>query len=97
MSSAEFTANRFLDNEVGPGVQPVLALFESAGLEGPNRDAVRKWRERDSMPALWLAKTLFALERVDGRVLSMGKYFTEGQPCLSRKHFSTGSRPSVFD
>lgn len=96
--SEEFTANGFLDREVGEGVQPVLALFESARLQGPNGDAVRKWRERNSMPALWLAKVLLALEIVEGRSVSMATYFKEGRrTCLSEKHSFSGLQPSVFD
>lgn len=98
MSYTEFTANRFLDTEIGSGIQPVLALFESAGLEGPSYDMVRKWRARDSMPANWLAKTLLALEMVDGRVLSMKKYYAKGRKrCSNAKHSFSGSQPSVFD
>jgi hypothetical protein len=98
MSHTEFTANQFLDTEIGPGIPPVLALFESAGLEGPSYDTVRKWRARDSMPAYWLAKTLYALECVDGRTLSMGQYFKQGgSRCSNAKRSSSGSPLSVFD
>ena len=97
MSVDEFTTNHFLDREVGPGVQPVLALFQSARLEGPNGDTVRKWRERNSMPAAWLAKILLALEITEGRSVSMAAYFNEGQSCLNEKHSCSGLQPSVFD
>lgn len=103
MVSDNFTTNLFLDREVGPGVQPVLALFQSAGLDGPKYDAVRKWRERESMPALWFAKVLHALEIVEGRHVPMSAYFNtphsdEALPCsLKERLCSTGSPPSVFD
>lgn len=102
MTSDNFTTNDFLDREVGPGVQPVLALFQSAGLDGPKYDAVRKWRARESMPALWFAKVLHALEIVEGRQVSMSAYFytpssNEASPCLKERRCSTGSPPSVFD
>jgi hypothetical protein len=98
MMSDDFSANRFLDTEIGPGLAPVLALFESAGLDSPSYDMVRKWRARDSMPAFWLAKSLLALELVDGAPLSMSKYFTEGRKrCLQMRQDCSGSQPSVFD
>jgi hypothetical protein len=100
MSYTIFTANQFLDNEVGPGVQPVLALYQSAGLESPAYDTVRKWRERDSMPAAWFAKTLYALEVVGGRgPMSLKKYFAEvgADQCLNQKRCISGLPPSVFD
>jgi hypothetical protein len=96
--SSNFTANKFLDNEVGPGVPPVLALFQSAGIDPPQADAVRKWRERDSMPAIWFAKTLFALEVVGQGPISLKTYFDNGgRACLKLKSGSSGSQPSVFD
>lgn len=99
MMSDDFSANRFLDTEIGPGLQPVLALFESAGLGSPSYDMVRKWRSRDSMPALWLAKSLLALELVDGAPLSMSKYFKEEgrDECLQMRQDFSGSQHNVFD
>ena len=95
---SNFTANQFLDDVVGPGIQPVLALFENTGLDGPAYDTVRKWRARDSMPAAWLAKVLLALELAEGEPLSLAAYFeTETALCSKKKPSSSGSRPSVFD
>jgi hypothetical protein len=94
-----FTANQFLDDNVGPGLQPVLALFQNVGLDGPAYDTVRKWRGRDSMPAFWLAKTLYALELAGGAPVSLEKYFKNvgSIQCTNRKRVSSGLPPSVFD
>ena len=93
-----FTANQFLDNEVGTGVQPVLALFQSAGIEPPQADAVRKWRERDSIPAIWFGKTLYALEVVGVGPISLAVYFSSGDSkCSTKNPVSSGAPLSVFD
>ena len=95
---SNFTTNQFLDDVAGPGIQPVLALFENTGLDGPAYDTVRKWRARDSMPAVWLAKVLLALEMLEGTPMSWAAYFEKEQgQCSKRKPSSSGSRPSVFD
>lgn len=96
--SSDFSANTFLDNEVGAGLQPTLALFASAGMEPPTYDSIRKWRMRDSIPAYWLARIHYALEVVEGRPLSFAKYMDEGiSSCSTGKLCSSGSLPSVFD
>jgi hypothetical protein len=93
-----FTANTFLDNEVGPGVQPVLALLQNAGIDPPQSDAVRKWRERDSMPAIWFGKVLYALEVTGTGPISLQTYFNSGgTKCLNEKPSSSGAQQSVFD
>lgn len=96
---SDFTANNFLNSEIGQDVPSVLALFESVGLDGPSYDTVRKWRARDSMPAYWLAKTLYALELSGGDVMSLKKYFNDKEVilCSTKKRDFSGSLPSVFD
>lgn len=95
--SDNFDTNRFLDRVAGPGIQPVLAAFESAGVDGPSYDMVRKWRSRDSMPALWLAKMLLALEVLEGKPVSMRVVLKEASSCLSERRSFSGLPPSVFD
>lgn len=93
-----FSANQFLDTEVGPGVPPVLALFESSDLEPPAYDQVRKWRSRDSIPAFWLAKIHYALELTGHGPMSFSRYITGGDtPCSTAKPSFSGFPPSVFD
>ena len=99
----KFSINRFLDDRVGAGIQPVQALFENTGHEVPNYDTVRKWRARDSMPPAWLVKLFHALEIADGNPVSLAPWFStdkETDPtCTSskKKRASSGSQPSVFD
>ena len=101
--SVDFDANRFLDRLVGPGVQPVLALFQNAGMgddELPSYDQVRKWRMRGSMPGEWLARLLVALERTGslppGRPVMQALFCRTGASSKP-KPVSSGPLHSVFD
>jgi len=67
----------FLTSEVG-GVQSVLALFRSYGLEAPQEHAVQKWYQRGNIPGNWLALILGLLEIERGVAVSLIKYITWG-------------------
>ena len=97
-ADADFDVNRFLDDVAGVGSQAVLSVFAAARMDPPSAEAVRKWRQRNSIPGASLAKLLCALEIVDGRPLSMAAHINGGADrCSNGKPSSSGSRLNVFD
>lgn len=87
-----------LIDEVFNGSRGLRETLERAGFRPPSDDTVRKWRERDSIPAGWLAATIIAGTgefgpRFDVRDYVLGRT----QWDLKQKSEPTGRSHGIFD
>lgn len=95
---ADVKITRLID-EVFKGSRGLRETLERAGFKPPADDTVRKWRERDSMPAGWLAATILAGTGDFGPRFDIGDYVsgrTQGWD-LRRKSELSGSSHGIFD
>jgi hypothetical protein len=94
-----FDAARFLTHHFRDSSDIQDAVRE-CDVEPPSLEQIRKWRERNSIPADWLTILAFILEARTGRPVSLSYFMvvpcpTSPQP--SSKSAVTGERATIFD
>lgn len=72
-NAAKFLQDRFTTPD------GVIGLFHAYGLEYPNREQVRKWFERSSIPSEWLPLLLTLLELDMGEPVRLAQYLSVGR------------------
>lgn len=70
-----FDCGAFLKGEFGDP-DGVVGLLGKHGSAVPQREAVRKWFERRSLPGEWFPILLITLERETGAPVSVERYAT---------------------
>ncbi len=94
-----FSATAFLDH-LFPEPGDVAALLTKAGAPAPSAAAVKKWRQRNSIPGDALASVLTALELETGHIPSlvpyMGSSLCHSALDLKDKHKPTGALLATF-
>lgn len=72
------------------------ALLE-VGFAAPELDTVRKWPERDSIPAGWLAAVIYVGLHHDSYRFDVMDFLAGDHECLKQRCAPIGSSHGIFD
>ena len=73
MKEAKFSVRKFLKAHWADE-KKLVAFVQIYGIEPPTRMAVRKWFERETVPATWFAVLVALLEMERGKPISLIGY-----------------------
>lgn len=94
-----FDAKKFLKESFGTEDNLRNRLVEH-GFEPPNSEALRKWGQRNQIPAAWLPRLLYVLAKDTNQLAGILPYMIRSESTcrtVHKKRDFSGTRPSVFE